>query len=161
MRIRRRHLWTIAVAIVAVVLALLLVFIATGILVLPTHGSPAPVSVTAVQFTVLQGTNASGLPWLGPSSFNYSGAANGYPFQVAPGAKFSVPVEWRNYDGSPHTLYSITAQSPFTFASSSPALPATLTAYQDDAFMQIYVLAPNSAGAHLTLFLTINAYPPS
>lgn len=161
MRIRRRYLWTIAVAIVAVVLALLLVLIATGILVLPSSGSPAPVSVTSVQFTVLQGTNASGLGWLGPSTFNYSGAANGYPFKVAPGATFSIPIEWRNYDGSPHTLYSITAQTPFAFSSSSPALPATLTAYQDDAFMQVYVTAPNSAGASLTLFLTINAYPPS
>jgi len=160
LKIRKRTLWTIGVAVVAAVLVTLLVLIAMGTLVLP-GSTPAPVTVNAVQFTLLQGTNASGQGWFGPDTFVYTGAVNGYPFHVTPGATFSVPVEWQNFDGSPHTIYSISAAAPFTFVSTSPSLPATLAAYQDDAFMQIYVTAPSSAGATLTLDLTVNALPPT
>jgi hypothetical protein len=159
-RIRKRTLWSIGVAVAAAVLVVLLVFIALGILVLPTS-TPAPVSVNATQVTVLQGTNSGGAPWLGPSPFTISGAVNGYPIKVAPGATFWISVEWNNNYSSSTTIYSITAASPFVYAQSSPALPATLAAGQDDAFMQIYVTAPSTAGVTLTLFLTINTLPTS
>ncbi len=115
-KIKRRHLWTIAVATAATVLVVLLILIAAGALVVPGTSSPAPVSVTSVQFTILQGTNASGNPWFGPSTVVYTGLANGYPFTVSPGGGFSVPITFENYDSSPHTLYSISAAAPFSFA---------------------------------------------
>ncbi len=164
MKVRRRTLWTIGVAVAAAVLVALLALIALGVLVLPGTPGPAPVSVTSVQFTVLQGTNASGNGWLGPSSFSYSGVVNGYPFDVAPGGTFTVSVTWTNYDSNPHTIYSVSVAAPFAFSRTTPALPATLSANQDDALMQIYVVAPNgssAAGASLTLFVTVNALPPS
>ncbi len=161
MKVRRRTLWTIGVAAAAAVLVVLLLLISIGVLVLPGTPAPAPVSVNSAQFTILQGTNASGNGWFGPSSFSYTGVVNGYPFKVAPGATFTVSVTWTNYDDNPHTLYSISVAAPFAFSKSSPSLPATLYALEDDAFMQIYVVAPNSAGASLTLFVTVNALPPS
>jgi hypothetical protein len=159
--LRRRQIWTIGVAAAVTVLAVLLILIAAGVLVLPGTAAPTPVSVISVQFTILQGTNSSGNPWFGPSMFSYTGLANGYPFSVAPGGGFSVPVTFENYDDAPHTLYSIDVQSPFLFAGSSPTLPQTLRALQDDAYLLIYVTAPSTAGASLTLFVTINALPPS
>lgn len=161
MKVRRRTLWTIAVAVTAAVLVALLVLISIGVLVLPGAPAPAPVSVTSAQFTLLQGTNASGNGWFGPSSFSYSGVVNGYPFSVAPGATFSISVTWTNYDSNPHTIYSISVAAPFAFVRSSPSVPATLYGLEDDAFMQIYVTAPNSPGASLSVFLTVNAIPPS
>lgn len=161
MKIKRRHVWTIGVAVVAAILVVLLVLIGLGDLQLPGTTSPAQVSVTAVQVTFQQGTTADGSGWLGPNTRVLTGAANGYPFLVAPGGSFSIPLELGNNYTSPVTLYTITAGAPFTFASSLPALPATLKALQDDALLQIFVNAPSSPGASLVLYLTINALPPS
>ena len=161
MKVRRRTLWSIAVGVTAAVLVVLLVLIWYGVLVLPGAPAPAPVSVTSAQFTLLQGTNASGNGWFGPSAFSYSGVVNGYPVNVAPGGTFSISVTWTNYDSSAHTIYSISVAAPFTFVRSSPSLPATLYGLEDDAFMQIYVSAPNSAGLSLSVYVTVNALPPS
>ena len=161
MKIKRKHLWTIGVAAVAAVLVVLLVLIGVGDLQLPGAASPAKVNVTAVQITILQGLTANGSGWFGQSTYEYTGPANGYPFQVAPGSSFWIPIELENYDTNPHTIYSIAAGAPFTFSSSSPALPATLRALQDDAFLEVYVNAPSSPGSSLMLYLTINALPPS
>lgn len=160
MQMRRRTLWTIAVAVVAVVLAVLLILIAFGFLVLPGSAPPAPVTISAVQFTLLQGTNASGNGWFGPSTFTYTGIYNGFPFHVSPGGSFSVPVILENFDDNPHTLYSVSVQPPFLFESTSPALPQTMVALQDDALLTIYAKAPSSPGETLELFVTINALPP-
>jgi hypothetical protein len=160
-RLRRRTLWTIAVGVAATVLVVLLILIAAGVLVVPGTASPSPVSVSSVQFTIEQGTNKSGNGWFGPNTITYTGLANGYPFRVAPGDGFSVPITFENYDSAPHTLYNITVQPPFAFAGSSPTLPQTLRAYQDDAYLLIDVTAPSAPGATLTLFIFINAIPPT
>ena len=167
MKLRRRHFWTIAVGIAAVLLVVLLSLIALGVLVLPGGSGPAPVTVTAVDFTLQQGTlsrpcgNASEPGWFGASTFMYTGVA-GNPFVVvAPGGSFSVPLELENYDNNPHTLYSVQADAPFTVTSTSPTLPANLYACQDDALLEIYFTAPTTAGATLTLFVMVNALGPS
>lgn len=161
LQLRRRHVWTIAVAAAATVLVVLLILIAAGTLTLPGASGPAPVSVSSVQITLLQGTNASGNGWFGPSTITYAGLGSGYPYQVPPGSSFSVPVTLQNYDSTAHTLYSVAVGAPFSFSSSSPALPATLRALQDDALLEISVTAPSTAGASGTLFITINALPPT
>jgi hypothetical protein len=161
LKIKRRHLWTIAVAIVVVVLVILLALIAEGILVIPGASPPAPVTVSSVQFTLLQGTNQSGYGWFGPSNFSYTGVANGYPFVVAPGGGFTVPLVLENYDSVNHTLYSVQAATPFTYTGSSPPLPVSVYAHQDDAVLQLSFSAPSSPGESLTLFVTVDFLGPS
>jgi hypothetical protein len=160
-KIRRRTVWTIAVAVVATVLVILLILIAAGALVVPGAAPPSPVTVTSVQYTILQGTNASGNGWFGPNVVTYSGPANGFPVKLSPGAQFTEWFTIINFDSSPHTVYSVAVQAPFTFVQSSPGLPQTLKALQDDADLEIFLTAPSTAGATGTLFITIDALPPS
>lgn len=161
MKIRKRTLYTIGVAVAVIVLAVLLLLIAEGVLILPGTAGPAPVSVNAVQYTILQGTNASGNGWFGPNQVTYSGAVNGFPYKENPGATFSVSIELRNFDSQEHTLYSVSVSAPFVFSSTTPGLPAEIPAGTDDALLQIYVTAPSSPGTTLTLFVTLNALPPN
>jgi hypothetical protein len=154
-------LWTIAVAIGALVIVALLILIAVGVLVLPGTAPPAPVNVSSVQFTLLQGTNASGYPWFGPYTFTYTGLANGYPFSAPPGGTFTIPVILENYDNATHTIYDVTVGGPFTLKGTSPALPLTSPALDDNIILNLTVVAPSNPGATLTMFVTINLLPPS
>ncbi len=161
MRTRRKVLWATLVGVVAAALAVLLVLIALGILVLPGTAPSATVNVTAVHFTILQGTNqTTGLPWFGPSPFNETGPANGYPLSVAPGAAFSVPVVLTNNDHVAHTLYSVGGTSPFTVTGTNPGLPVSFPPGEDEIFV-ISLTAPSGAGATVVLDITLNALPPS
>jgi hypothetical protein len=160
-KLKRSQLWTIAVGVAAVILATFLALIAFGVLVLPGASPPAPVRVTQVEFTLDQGTNASGRGWFGPSTFNYTGIGYGFPYVVAPGGNFSIPLILENFDTVPHTVYSASASAPFTLTGTSPALPAEVRALQDDAGLQLFVKAPSTPGATLTLFITVNMLGPS
>ncbi|MGI0155251.1 MAG: hypothetical protein ACREDE_03860 [Thermoplasmata archaeon] len=142
-------------------LVILLIGIAAGILVVPGHSTPAPVQVSSVQFTLVQGTNASGNPWFGPSPVIYQGIQNGYPYSISPGKSFTVPLVLENFDTQSHTIYSISAAAPFTFTGSDPAAPVLVPAGTDDALLQLTFTAPSSAGSTLTLFVTINFLGPS
>ncbi len=160
MKIKRTHFWTIVVAIVTVALVVLLVLIAVGDLVLPGKGAPAPVTVDMVKFTILQENNASGLPWFGPSNFTYTGLANGYPFVVAPGATFTLPVGLENYDSISHTIYSMNPDPPFTLVSCYPSLPFVVppVLHEDDGGnFDLTIQAPSSSGQTLTMYVVINA----
>jgi hypothetical protein len=159
MKIKRRTWWTIGVAIAAGVLAIVLLLIAANILVLPSS-SPATVNVNSIQFTIIQGTNASGNPWFGPSHFNYSGVYNSYPFQVATGGSFSIPVELENYDSMPHTLYSVEIAAPFTLISTDPNLPQVIQKNTDETTLFVDIKAPGSAGTDV-VYMTIDTLPPS
>ena len=138
----------------------LLVLVGLGYLVLPGTPPPAPVTVTSVRFTIVQGTNASGLGWFGPSAFNYSGAANGYPFTVAAGGTFTISVTLWNHDNQAHTIYSAAAGAPFRVSSTAPSLPVGVAAMEDDALIQIGLVAPSTPGASLVLMVTIDTTPP-
>jgi hypothetical protein len=123
----------------------------------------APFIVTSVQFTILQGANSSGLPWFGPN-FTYSGSVNNYPFSVAPGANFTLPVLLYNYDNVNHTVYSMSPSSPFTFVKSTPAFPwivQPVDRSDDSGTFDLVMQAPRIPGDTLTLFITINALPAS
>jgi hypothetical protein len=160
-KVKRRHIWTIVVAIATIVLLVLLSLIALGYFVLPGAAPPAPVKVSQIDFTLDQGTNASGYGWFGPNTFTYTGIANGYPYSVAAGAAFTVPLILENYDDNPHDIYSIQVEAPFTLTGTTPILPATVAALQDDASFQLDFRAPSSPGATLTMFVTIDADLPS
>ncbi|MGC2359526.1 MAG: hypothetical protein WA691_04390 [Thermoplasmata archaeon] len=161
MKVKRRHLWTIVVAVATIILLVLLSLIALGYLVLPGAAPPAPVEVNQIDFTLDQGTNSSGYGWFGPNTFNYTGIANGYPYSVAGGAAFTVPLILENYDNNSHPIYSISVEAPFTLTGTTPVLPVTIPALLDDASFQLDFRAPSSPGVTLTMFVTINADMPS
>ncbi len=160
MKLKARQIWTLAVIAGALVLVVVISLIAAGVLVLPGTPAPSPVTVTEVTVNVLQGKNASGDPWFGPSPFNYTGVANGYPYHVSPGASFTIAVSLNNVDRSNHTIYSIIAAPPFTLIGCHPnpdPTPVIVPALSDDVFFQLSFTAPNSAGASLGLNVTFNA----
>jgi len=155
----RRHFWTILIAIGAAVLIVLLALIAFGVLTLPGKAPPT-VTIARTQVQIVQGTTASGQPWFGPSVFNITGGANGYPISLSPGQNFSIWVILQNFDTQSHTLYSAQSLTPFTLAKTIPTLPATVTAGQDDAGLQLFLIAPSTPGSNLVLYVTINAVGP-
>jgi hypothetical protein len=161
-QIKRRFLWTIVVAVATVILVILLALIGLGVLVLPGTAPPPPVQVQEVQFTFLQGDNASGLPWFGPN-FTYEGAVNNYPYSVAAGTNFTLPVIIYNYDNVNHTVYSMNPSPPFTFEKSEPTLPwvvQPVDKVDDSGIFDLTIQAPNSPGKLLTVYITIDAIAP-
>ncbi|HXQ79067.1 MAG: hypothetical protein WB788_03730 [Thermoplasmata archaeon] len=154
----RRRLIFWAVAAVAIVVAVLLVLVAIGDL--RYGGSPnssATLTVTRVQWTILQGTvnGSTSSGWFGPSHFNYTGA-DGYPLQTQSGGRFTIGVVLSVYGGSPRPIYSILAGSPFSVTSCHPSLPVTVPV-DDDAGFDFTVQTPNSPGAFFALNITLNA----
>jgi len=154
----RRRLIFWAVAAVAVVVAVLLVLVGVGDL--RYGGSPstsATLTVTRVQWTILQGTlnGSTTTGWFGPSNFNYTGA-DGYPLQTPAGGRFTVGVVLSVLGGHPRPIYSILAGSPFSVASCHPSLPVTVP-IDDDAGFDFTIQTPNTPGASLALNITLNA----
>jgi hypothetical protein len=153
-------MWTVGVAVAAAVLLVFVVLVTLGTLVLPGSGSQREVTVTEVQFTIVQGVNAKGQGWFGASSFVIKGASNGYPLSVAPGASFTLAVPLDNFDTVSHTLYSALPGAPFAFLRSSPVFDVTVPARGGEAVVYLTYVAPSSPGASLSMSVTINAEPP-
>ena len=165
MKVTRRRLRTIAVLAVAGALIVVLALIAAGILVLPSTGPPAPVTVTQVCVTVLEGTNSTGYGWFGPSSYCLSGVADHYPYQQAAGSQVTMYLPTLNYNNVNETLYSVSVASPFTLVSTLPPLPyvvAPISVNPEgiDGGLAVMVLLPSTAGATLTMYVTVNALSP-
>jgi len=149
-RTRQRLLrWGIVAA--ASVVAILLVLIGLGYLVLPSN-SPADVTITAVHWTVLQGTTSSGQGWFGPSEFNYTD--NGWPAQVTPGGSIAIPWSFSMYDTTNRTIYAILVGAPFSLRYCSPSLPI-LTGATDDGFVSVAVNVPSQGGLSAALSITV------
>lgn len=152
----RRQLVQLAVAFAAGVVVILLVLVGLGILVLPTSGS-AKVTVSEVQWKILQGYNSNGQGWFGPGEINETDA-DGLPVQVNSGGSASFTVQLL---GSNRTIYSVTsASSGFTVTSTTPAMPCTATGV-DEFRLSATVTVPNvSSGASYVLQLVVNGLNP-
>jgi len=154
-----------AVAIATVVVVVLVALVAAGVLVLPSN-STAPVTITSVHLVIEQGKNANNVSWLGPSSINMTA---GYPYQVAPGANWSVSWFIQSFDTVNHSVYKViptsvpktTAGTNFTIGGYQVAgnwvrLPFVVPPLDEVSF-QIFVAAPNQPGGSFALTLTVNA----
>jgi hypothetical protein len=153
-RTTRRRILTIAIGAVSALVIALLVLIAVGYLVLPSTPSKK-VTITGVEWTVVQGTTTGGLGWFGPSQFNYSGA-DGYPVNVTVGGTITIPWSFSTYDTVNHTIYSVVAGSPFAFVQSRPGIPTVIPGGSDDVFLEFVVRAPDTGGFSGELSLTVN-----
>lgn len=154
-RMPRRKLISIATAAVASLVVLLLILIGLGYLVLPS-ASPATVTVSKVEWHVLQGTTSTGMGWFGNSSFNYT-KSNGFPLKVQAGHSFGLPWTTSNFDSSAHSVYSVELNTPFKLDGSRPALPVNATAGEDDVVFEFTIGVPSSATGPIVLDITINA----
>jgi hypothetical protein len=162
---RRKMRRAIAAAVVAVaaLLVVLVVLVAAGVLVLPSN-NPKPVTITSVTLHILQGGVSNGSGWFGPSYVNYSAATGQeYPVSVAPGGTWGVSWGFLNLDnsGASHTIYSVTANAPFTIASTTPPMPDVIPPGSDHNTLSIVVAAPSTAGATYTVTIIVNAETPS
>ena len=155
--LRRSTFWTVAIGTAASVVVVLLVLIGIGVLVLPSSPT-APVRITEVRWTILQGTTTSGIGWFGPSQFNYT--TNGFPTNETPGGSLSLAVTLANFDTQNHTVYSVVAVSPFDVSAVHPTVPRMVPHGDDNALFQVVVTVPNQPGLSLSLQLTIDALGP-
>ena len=157
---RRGRYWRIAIVVASAVVVVLLMLIGVGILRLPST-SPAPYSIEAIQWTLVQGTilpNATGCPnstgWFGVSPFTWSGT--GYPMSVTPGGTFTINgLLLKNCDSVTHNVTAIEATAPFSTVSVSPTLPAAVLRVVDSAYFKIAVSVPNDPGGSGVLDMTI------
>ena len=159
-RPKRRYFWY-AVLGIALVVVVLLALIGLGVLVPAGGASPAPVTVSYVHWTVLQGDvgNNSSEGWFGPSEVNYT-KAEGYPHPVASGGTFTVSWVVSNAGGAAHTVYSATVAPPYSLLSTRPSLPVVVPAGEDTAIFTFTVRAPSDPGASIPLSITVDALPP-
>jgi len=155
----RVGLLRIGIVIMAAFVILLLVLIGLGTLVLPTPGKPT-VTITEVRWTIEQGTDSNGHGWFGNSTINETDE-DGLPAQVPSGGVFTVQVTL--LATSNKTIFTATADSPFSIAYTVPTLPTTPVGVDDFVF-HVAVDAPSvSNDASYVLLITLdalNAPPP-
>ncbi len=167
---RRKRLIFALVGVMAVVLTVLLVLIAAGVLVLPSH-TPAPVQIDAVAVQILQGTTATGESWFHMTWFNVSSSAEGYPVSVSPGGSWSIPIPITNWDSINHTIYDVVPSSTaaaygFKIRGTDPVTPVSVPAmgYTEpgENIFAIYVTTPNLPGTtYQSITIVVNALTPS
>jgi hypothetical protein len=153
-----RRFITIALIAVAIVVIVLVALVAGGVLVVPSH-SATPVTISSVHL-VIQEENSSGGPWFGAWSINYTGA-EGFPIHVAPGGVWWIVWEnIFNFDSVNHTIYRVTPSSPFTIASTVPALPDNVLWGSEGGNLQINVATPSTPGATYAVTLVVDTLNP-
>ena len=177
MKLRRGRLLNWLLVAASILVVVLVALISLGYLVIP--GSPAaPITITSTQYTIIEGSNASGCYWFyfpgtGASctydhsywngvcsgrecNLTYPGV-NGYPTTVAPGSTFSVLFPMWNRDTSAHNVTAVDVGAPFIWVRANVAIPTPIPAGYDDANFVFYITAPSSPGASLALIFTIAA----
>jgi hypothetical protein len=167
---RRQTILSLVVFAAAAVVIVLVAMIGLGYLVLP-KSTPAPITITSTQYTILEGTKVSGAGywfWFANSSGNYTDGTcagqtctlsfpgvNGYPTTEAPGTTFYVVWLMWNQDTVAHNVTSVLVGAPFTYLRTSPPPPVAIPAGNDEANFQFFITAPSDAGASVALSITI------
>ena len=161
-KLSRNRILELAIGVVAVIVVVLLVLIGTGILRLPAS-SPSTVTVTGAQWNILQGNTRDGFGWFGNST-RYANDSDGLPLTVNSGQTFGMSLTLSNLDDQNHTIFSVTAGSPFTVVSTRPVIgtsAATVIAGSDDWVITVTLRAPSvSSDTSSSLTITLNAIPP-
>jgi len=156
---QKKLIWAVLFVIVTAVLVSLLVLIGLGYLTLP-KSAPGSVTVSEVQFTVVQGTTSGGSGWFGPSTFTYGNNA-GFPRTETVGQSFGLPWAPQNFDSTPHTIYTVSVGNPgFCLSTSHPALPDSVPPGDDGGEFEFSIGVPSSASGAVTLEITIDALNP-
>ncbi len=133
---------------------LLVALIGLGTLRLPS-APPSSVTVSQVDWTILEGTTSTGHGWFGPGSFN-STVSDGFPLTVAAGGSFVVAWAPVNLDVSPHTVSYASVNAPFTVDGTAPGLPCTVPVGDDPTPFGFTIGVPTSASGAYVLDITLN-----
>ncbi|MCI4346313.1 MAG: hypothetical protein L3K07_06120 [Thermoplasmata archaeon] len=137
---------------VAVVVALGLLAAGLAGYVYLTPSAEAKVTVLGFNWTLQQGTVPTGphagTPWFDLNNLNDSGAANGFPIEVASGGSLTVYVYLLNWDNVSHTIVLVHLRAPLYATSSMPPPPATIAPFQDVYYqITVTVQAPPGSSA--------------
>jgi hypothetical protein len=156
---RKKLVWALLFLVVTVVLVALLVLIGLGYLTLP-KSTPGSVTISEVQFTIVQGTTPAGAGWFGPSTFTYEKNA-GFPRSETVGQSFGLPWAPQNFDTTSHTIYTVNVgNSGYCVASAHPALPASVPPGDDGGQFEFQISIPSGASGTIALSVTIDAVNP-
>jgi hypothetical protein len=155
---RRRVLWAALFAVAIGVLVLLLVLIGIGYLRLSTSSSSGnQVTISAVHWSVEQGTNAAGSGWFGKSQFNYTGSDGWVPPTFAAGSELTVNWAISNFDTVEHNISAVSVGSPFVLAGTHPTLPMVVIVGDDGGTLGVIVTTPSSLSGSFVLDITVDA----
>jgi hypothetical protein len=150
----RSTLWTLLIAIAAVLVGTLLLLAALGYLAFPTSSAPSYV-VTGARIILVEGTTSNGQGWFGPNPTNLTGPP--FPLEVSPGATFTLTWTFSNFDGKAHTVSSISVAAPFALVSVTPTVPSQVPPYIDSGAYLLTLRAPSSPGGSGEVVLTVDA----
>jgi hypothetical protein len=157
---KRTLVWVLLYIAVAGTLVTTLVLIGLGYLTLPT-ASPSTVTVSEVEWTLVQGNTSSGRGWFGPSAFTY-GENAGFPRTETVGRSFGLPWAPENFDTSSHTVYTVSIANPgYCIDSARPALPQVVPPGDDGGEFEFQVSIPSGASGSVALQVTVDAENPA
>jgi hypothetical protein len=152
----KRLFWAALFLVVTAVLVALLVLIGLGYLTLP-KSSPASVTVSEIEWTILQGNTSHGMGWFGPSTFTYSNNA-GFPRTETVGQSFELPWSPENFDTVDHFVYTVSlGNAGYCFDKVFPALPHAVAPGDDGGSFEFAISIPSSASGTVAIALTVNA----
>jgi hypothetical protein len=155
---RRRLLWAALYLVALSVLVVALVLVGLGDLRLPSSGHAGPaVTVSRVDWTVLEGTTSHGQGWFGPAEFNYTPATGWQPPTFSAGTRLQVSWDLVNYDTTTQEIYSVTVGSPFELAGTGKGLPMVVNIGDDGNSLVLYITTPSSTSGTFPLDVTVNA----
>jgi hypothetical protein len=154
---RRERVWTALFAVALGVLIFLLVLIGIGYLRLP-QAAGATVTVTAVDWTIEQGTNGHGTGWFGKGLFNYTNATGWRSPSFAAGTSLEVVWTVQNFDTTVHNLTGVSVGSPFqTVAGKGSPLPLRVNIGDDGGTLVLWVTTASSVSGSYVLDVTVTS----
>ena len=154
---RRRLVWLGLYVTAVGVLALLLVLVGTGTLRLPSRSPGPSVTVSSVNWSVLEGQIPNGRGWFGPAEFNYTSATGWKPATFSSGGRLQISWGVVNYDNTTHQIYSVTVSPPFELAGTGTPLPMFVGIGDDGNTLVVYVTTSSSTSGTFPLAITVNA----
>ena len=158
---RRRLLWAALYLVALSVLVVALVLVGLGDLRLPSSGHAGPaVTVSRVDWTVLEGTTSHGQGWFGPAEFNYTPATGWQPPTFSAGTRLQVSWDLVNYDNVTREIYSVTVGSPFELAGTGKGLPMVVTTGDEGNNLVLFVTTSPSTAGTFPLNIMVNAVTP-
>ncbi len=105
--------------------------------------------VSEVQIRIVgEGVTSGGVPWFGLQEINYTGAADGYPYDFTPGSVVNISIQPVNEDTVEHPINAVLVNSPFTVKGTFPSVPFNAEAH-DDFLLQVSVEMPHSTGTYV------------